>query len=316
MKLAVIFNGQGAHYQGMGHDFAEQSQSSRVIYENVESQTQLPIRQWISEDIAQLNQTRHAQPSIVATSLAIYEHIRTELPAIHFMAGLSLGEYTALIASGMLTLHDGISLLQKRGELMSAYCADLAQKRPCQMVAVMGISATELRHLLEEHAEECPNVYIANLNSNQQTILAGERVEITAFSDVLKANGIRKLLPLKVEGPFHSPLMEPVCAPFAQALTSITFQHGEVPVISNTTLSLHEAATVKEVLVRHLVEPVRWQETIEYMIGQGVTHLIQVGPGNTLAQLLRRQENAPQCLVIDKVEDVEKLKVFLQGENL
>lgn len=316
MKLAVIFNGQGAHYQDMGLDFAEQSQSARDIYANFERQTQLPIRQWISEDITQLNQTRHAQPSIVATSLAIYEHIRPEFPAIHFMAGLSLGEYSALIASGMLTLHDGISLLQKRGELMSTHCADLAENRPAQMVAVMGTSATELRRLLAEHAHELPNVYIANLNSSQQTILAGEKADIATFSDVLKNNGIKKVMPLKVEGPFHSPLMEPACAPFAQALASITFQNGNVPVISNTTLSPHEVATVKGILVRHLVEPVRWQETIEYLINEGVTHLIQIGPGNTLAQLLRRQENAPQCLVIDKVEDVEKLEVFLQGENL
>lgn len=316
MKLAVIFNGQGAHYQGMGLDFATQSQVSSDIYERFETQSQLPIRHWISEDIAQLNQTRHAQPSIVATSLAIYERIRTELPAIHFMAGLSLGEYSALIASGMLSLEDGISLLQKRGELMSRHCATLAEHAPAQMVVVMGTSVSELERLLAEYSTELPNIYIANLNSNQQTILAGDQAQMATFTDVLKANGIKKVMPLKVEGPFHSPLIEPVCEPFAEVLVEIPFHGGNVPVISNTTLLPHGVDTVKSVLVDHLVSPVRWQETIDYFVRKGVTHLIQIGPGNTLAQLLRRQEDAPQCLVIDKVDDVEKLRDFLQGDNL
>ena len=122
MKLAIIFNGQGAHYEGMGMDFVEAFQEAKEIFTQAEDITQLPIQTWINSDINQLALTKNAQPAIVTTSLAIYESIKTKLPAIQYMAGLSLGEYSSLIASNILELDEGLNLIKKRGDIMSAYC--------------------------------------------------------------------------------------------------------------------------------------------------------------------------------------------------
>lgn len=121
------------------------------------------------------------------------------------------------------------------------------------------------------------------------------------------------MMPLKVEGPFHSPYMEPVCEPYKEALTQIDFHEGNSPVISNTTVKPHEVETIDDLLVRHLVEPVRWQETIDYLVDKGVTKIIQIGPGKTLANLLKREPNAPETLVIDKISDVDKIENFIGG---
>ena len=204
--------------------------------------------------------------------------------------------------------------MPQRGELMSAHCALLAEESPAEMVAVMGVSQESLQSLLDEKGL-ADKVYIANINSTQQLILAGRSEDIASFKLIAKEHGIKKLLPLKVEGPFHSPLMEAVCEPFGKVLDGIAIEEGQVPVISNTTLEPHQSATVKDVLVRHLVEPVQWRQTIDYLVNEGITHIVQIGPGNTLAQLLKREENAPQCIVVDKVADVELLKQFIKGEN-
>lgn len=120
-------------------------------------------------------------------------------------------------------------------------------------------------------------------------------------------------MPLKVEGPFHTPYMAPVCDPFSEALKQVPFREMEVPVVSNTTVAPHTTEEVRELLVRHLVEPVRWKETIDYLVAEGVTKVIQIGPGKTLANLLKREEKAPETLVIDKVDDVEKIEHFIGG---
>src|SRR5699024_7429362 len=125
--------------------------------------------------------------------------------------------------------------------------------------------------------------------------------------------GYRRIMPLKVEGPFHSPYMEPVCVPYEEALSEVSFKEGTTPVISNTTVEIHTTAEIKDLLVRHLVEPVRWQETIDYFVENGVTKILQIGPGKTLANLLKREPNAPETLVIDKISDVDKIKSFVGG---
>lgn len=313
MKLAVIFNGQGAHYEGMGMDFVAQYETAKSVFDAFEQQTTFPIRQWITSDIQQLSQTRYAQVAITATSLAIYYSIQAELPAIDYMAGLSLGEYSALVAGGYVSLESMIPLLQKRGEFMSLHCETLAKESPAQMVAVMGSSQSALQQLIDEaHLSE--SVFLANINSSQQIIVAGTGASIEQFTQLAKAQGIKKILPLKVEGPFHSPLMAPVCEPFGEVLAEVDVQKGQIPVVSNTTLDVHTADTLKEKLVQHLVAPVQWQQTIDFFVKEGVTHLIQIGPGQTLVQLLKRESHAPQCFVVDKVEDVAALQTWIKGE--
>lgn len=313
MSLAIIFNGQGAHYQGMGQDFVETEPKARAVYEKVETLTGYPIRQWIMDDSDALKETRYAQVAIAATSLAIYESIQAKLPAIDYMAGLSLGEYSSLIASGMLSFEEGIQLLKERGQLMTAHCQKLRESSDIVMEAVLKMPLDEIQAVIDEVNKEEEQLYLANLNSSTQVTIAGTTEAVTQFKEIARNRGHKKSMPLKVEGPFHSPYMAPVCPEFEEALTKVTFQEKDIPVISNTVVKPHTEDEVKDLLVRHLVEPVRWQETIDYMVAQGVDKVIQIGPGKTLANLLKREPNAPEYLVVDKVSDIEKIEEFLGG---
>lgn len=313
MSLAIIFNGQGAHYAEMGLDFTEKYSEAKKIYEKAEAVTGYPIRDWISNDIDILQQTQYAQVAIATTSLAIYESIKSQLPAIEFMAGLSLGEYSSLIASGMLSFEDGIKLIQKRGQLMTAHCDELRESADIAMDAVMKMPMDEIESVIAEVNGTEDKLFLANINSSTQVTVAGTKEALAQFKEQAKERGYKRIMPLKVEGPFHTPYMEPVCVPFKAELETTEFHEGEVPVISNTTLELHDEAGVRDLLTRHLVEPVRWHETIGYLADQGVTQIIQIGPGKTLANLLKREKNAPETLVIDKVSDLEQIADFIGG---
>jgi [acyl-carrier-protein] S-malonyltransferase len=313
MSLAVIFNGQGAHYQEMGQDFAQAFPEAEAVYEKVEALTEYPIRQWITDDLDALQETRYAQVAIASTSIAIFESIKSQLPAIEYMAGLSLGEYTSLIASGMLDVEEGFELLKERGQLMTAHCNTLRETSDIVMEAVLKMPLDEVQAVIAEVNQEKEQLYLANLNSSTQVTIAGTKEAVEQFKERARKRGYRRVMPLKVEGPFHSPYMAPVCAPYEKVLADVTFKEGKVPVISNTTVRPHTTDEVADLLVRHLVESVRWQETIAYFVDQGVDKIIQIGPGKTLASLLKREPNAPDTLVIDKVSDLDKIESFLGG---
>lgn len=313
MSIAVIFNGQGAHYEGMGQDFVQEFKEAQAVYESVEAITGYPVREWITTDFDALKETRYAQVAIAATSLAILESIEEKLPAIDFMAGLSLGEYSALIASGAVQVDEGFELLKTRGELMTAHCETLRETSELAMDAVMKMPFEDIQAVVSEVNAEEEQLYIANINSSAQVTVAGTEEATTQFKTLAREQGFKRIMPLQVEGPFHTPYMAPVCNPFSEALEKVTFREMGVPVVSNTTVTPHTTESVRELLVRHLVEPVRWKETIDYLVAEGVTKVIQIGPGKTLANLLKREENAPETLVIDKVEDVEKIESFIGG---
>lgn len=313
MSIAVIFNGQGAHYEGMGQDFVQEFKEAQAVYESVEAITGYPVREWITTDFDALKETRYAQVAIAATSLAILESIEEKLPAIDFMAGLSLGEYSALIASGAVQVDEGFELLKTRGELMTAHCETLRETSELAMDAVMKMPFEDIQAVVAEVNAEEEQLYIANINSSAQVTVAGTEEATIQFKTLAREQGFKRIMPLQVEGPFHTPYMAPVCDPFSEALEKVTFREMGVPVVSNTTVTPHTTESVRELLVRHLVEPVRWKETIDYLVAEGVTKVIQIGPGKTLANLLKREENAPETLVIDKVEDVEKIESFIGG---
>lgn len=315
MSIAIIFNGQGAHYKKMGEDFIDNFSEAKRTYEQVEEITKYPVKEQLEAKIEDLQETRYAQVAIAATSLAIYHSIKDQLPAIDYMAGLSLGEYSALMASGFLNFEDGFNLLKERGGLMTAHCQKLSQDSEIVMAAVMSMSLEKIKEIMADVNQEEEVLYIANLNSSSQVVIAGTKEAIKQFRKTARTAGYRKIMPLKVEGPFHSPYMADVSAPYEEILEDIEFKTGSVPVISNTTVEPHTVAEIKALLVRHLVEPVRWEETIDYLVNQDVTKVIQIGPGKTLAKLLKRECGAPEVLVVDKVRDVDKIKGFLGGKN-
>nr|WP_276932501.1 ACP S-malonyltransferase [Globicatella sulfidifaciens] len=311
MKLAVMFNGQGAHFEQMGQDFVTHFEEARAVYQRAEQLTQLPITKWITEDISALNFTKNAQLAISTTSLAIFNSIKKHLPDIEAMGGLSLGEYSALIASQILSEDDAWPLLKKRGELMSAQTQTFTHS---QMVAVIQVPLDKIKAIINEMQNDT-EIYIANYNAPTQIVLGGTQLAIKEFKQLAKAKGYKKILPLKVEGPFHTPLMKKVQEPFKEALSAIAELEtkGKVPVWSNVTAEPHQATTIKPLLVDHLVKPVKWLQTIDQWHQQGITHIIQIGPGNTLAKLLNQQYPTINHLVVNKVEDIENISAFLKS---
>ncbi|MBG9981343.1 ACP S-malonyltransferase [Facklamia sp. DSM 111018] len=313
MSLGIIFNGQGAHYPGMGLDFIQEYPESLRVVEKAQVISQLPLINWLKEGGNVLSETRNAQPAIASVSMAIYQAIRPQLPAVSYMAGLSLGEYSALMASGMLTFEQGIDLLVKRGELMSAHCSKIAESYPSGLVAVVGIKS-ELVQRLVDHTE-CDELWLANFNAATQTVVAGSQKHLKVLRKVAKKTGIKGVIPLKVEGPFHSPLMAPIQNEYHEILQTYHFESSQIPVISNTDLSIHQPDKVKKLLTQHLVSPVQWKQTIDLMISKGITHLIQIGPGDTLVKMLSRDRVSINTLTVDKIEDVAKIKAFIQEEQ-
>lgn len=313
MSLAIIFNGQGAHYKGMGLDFVKAYPEAEQTFDQAEQITGYPLRKWLADDIAPLAQTQYAQVAIAATSLAIYHSIQAELPDISHMAGLSLGEYTSLIAGELLGFEEGMKLIQKRGQLMTSHCETLREESDIVMEAVMKMPLDEVRTVLAEINESAEKVFLANINSSTQITIAGTTEAVDEFKLLAKERGYKRMMPLKVEGPFHTPYMAPVAEPFQEALEEVTFQEPTIPIISNTTVQPHNVVDIRDWLTRHLTESVRWQETMDHFMSKGVDKVIQIGPGKTLANLLKRETNASEILVLDKIDDLEKLADFIGG---
>lgn len=311
MKLAVIFNGQGAHYQNMGLDFYKQYSQAQQTFSIVEEVTEYPILSWLSQD-SELEKTKYAQPAITATSLAIFNSIASELPVIDYMAGLSLGEYTALIASGMLSMEDGFRLNKERGLVMGEVCQEISKHHPKYMAAVLKTPVEVIKSIVNE----VDDLFIANYNSENQTIIAGSKESIDTFNQLSKDKGYKKTMPLKLEGPFHTPFMKEASEPYREVLNKFTFNESDIPVISNTTLEPHTSESVKETLISHLTHSVRWAETISLLIDKGVTHILQIGPGDTLVKMLKRDKVSVNTLVIDSVEDIDQLSDFLNKGDI
>lgn len=314
MTLAVIFNGQGAHYEGMAMDFVQQDEKSAAVFELAQAVTTWDVAGLINEKIESLSQTRYAQLATATASLAIFQAIKDQLPAVSYMAGLSLGEYTALIAADYVSMEEGFSLIQDRGNLMSDYCQELKQEEDLAMAAVLKASAEEVEGLIAEVQAEGLEAYVANYNSSTQTVIAGRSKALDCFKTLGVDQGIKKILPLDVEGPFHTPFMEGLRPSFEARLSSVTFNKGTCPVISNTTVQLHQVDQLKENLSRHLTEPVRWSASIEKMKQAGVDRILQIGPGKTLVNLLKREKDVPPFYVVDQLEDVEGLNDFLHSD--
>lgn len=312
MTLALIFNGQGAHYQGMGLDFVDQFPEAARVFDLASQVTGYDIRSLVDQDIEKLSQTRYAQVATAAVSMAIFELVKDRLPQVAYMAGLSLGEYSSLMASGMISLEEGFKLLKDRGDLMSDHCQHLEEEAPVAMEAVLKVDATVIEDLVAQVSAE-EELYVANYNSSTQTVIAGSQAGIDRFKQEGKEKGIKKTLPLSVEGPFHTPFMQAVCPKFEQVLETVDISAGRVPVISNTKVQVHQVEDLKGTLVQHLVEPVRWQHTIDYFLDQGVDQVVQIGPGKTLGNLLKREKVAPDYVVVDKLEDLEALNTFIGG---
>jgi len=310
MKICYIFPGQGSQYVGMGKNLYDNSPEARDIFDQAEKD--LPgiglKRLCFEGPIEELTQTANSQVAILTTSIAALRTLVGEgfkpSPTVKAepvcCAGLSLGEYSALVASGALGFSDAVRLVRRRGELME----QAAKNNPGTMASIIGISAEGLKDVCRETGSE-----IANLNCPGQIVISGKRESIQKAMALSEARGAKKAILLNVSGPFHSSFMKEAAAEFTKELDKVKFSTLLMPVVSNVTTDYEKTdEEVKQNLVKQLYSPVRWEESIMRISQDGCDTFIEIGPGKVLKGLLRRINPALKVYNIETIEDVNNFK--------
>ncbi|HKK72185.1 MAG TPA: ACP S-malonyltransferase, partial [Candidatus Krumholzibacteria bacterium] len=256
----------------------------------------------------ELTETRNAQPAILLHSLAVATVIRERLGFVpDFVAGHSLGEFSAAAAVGSLGADDALRVVRRRGELMW----DAGQKVPGTMAAVMGLDPAAITEVLA--TIEDGRVVVANLNSEKQSVISGDVAAVEAAVEPLEAAGARRVMPLSVSGAFHSPLMDVVREDFAEFLAGVRFADPGAPVVANVTARpCNSGDELRKGFVDQLVSPVRWHDSVAWMVGQGVTTFVEVGPGNVLTTLGARSFRNAEFVATSDAEGTEKVLASLR----
>ena len=278
-KVAFVFSGQGAQYSGMGKSLYEASPAAKAVFDTAEQIRPGTIAQCFESPVEELSITKNTQPCLFCVDLAAAEALREAGVAADVVAGFSLGEVAAVTFAGMFTAAEGFSLVVKRGEAMQA----AAEKVDSAMAAILKLSNEKVEELCRMHQ----GVYPVNYNCPGQLVVAGLKSSLGGFIEDVAANG-GKAVPLKVSGGFHSPFMESASIRLAEVLGGMEVKAPQVPVYANYTAEPYTAQTAKELLVKQVSNPVRWQQTIENLIAAGADSFLELGPGATLAGLGKR----------------------------
>ena len=301
-KTAVIFPGQGAQYVGMAKDFYDSFEDSKKVFDEADDVLDIELKKICFEENDDINKTEYTQPAMVAAEVAIYEHLKNAGLKADVFAGLSLGEYSALVAAGAMTLADGIKTVRRRGILMQ-------NEVPLGMVGMAAVIAMDA----DKIAEICENtpgkVQIANYNCPGQIVISGEAEAVKAASAALAEAGAKRVIPLNVSGPFHSQMLVPAGEKLYDFLQGVDVAEGFAPYYCNADAEeITDAAKVKELLKRQVYSSVRWQQTIENMIADGVDTFIEVGPGKTLTGFMKKINREVKSINIATVDDLAKLE--------
>lgn len=303
-KVAYVFPGQGSQSTGMGLDLCNSYPSAKEVFDEADASLGFSISHLCFEGPEEeLTKTHNVQPAILVVSIACLKALqqasRGNFPSPAFVAGHSLGEYTALVAAGVLGLADAVLLVRERGRLM--YEAGL--KNPGSMLAVIGLDEETVKDVSVHSGTE-----VSNINCPGQIVVSGAAQALAEANKLAKARGARALIPLKVSGAFHSALMEPIIAEFSRIVSNVRFQPPVIPVISNVTARpLTDVDSIKKELVKQLRNCIQWQGSVEYMMHSGVTTFYEIGPGRVLSGLIRRINSELQTFNISGIEDIAQL---------
>jgi [acyl-carrier-protein] S-malonyltransferase len=306
-KRAALFPGQGSQHVGMGKDLYETYDVSRRAFDEAAEVLGFDLKAVCFEGPEdRLRQTVYTQPALVAHSEAAWRVLKEGGFVPAYVAGHSVGEYSALVAGGVLSYTDALRLVKARAEAMQ----DCGEKNPGTMAAIIGMPDENMGDLLKE-AGVAGIVEAANFNSPGQTVVSGEIAAVEKAMEMAPQFGAKRTIRLNVSGAFHSPLMEKSVSELAAMLAEVEFRPAAIPVVSNVTGKPgSDPAEIRELLARQLLSPVRWSQSMEFMLSRGVSDFVEVGPGNVLCGLLRRIDRSASCA---PCSDVKTLKEVLGG---
>ena len=299
-KTAFLFPGQGVQKCGMGKDFYENSSQAAKLFEEASEALRLDMKALCFEENDRLDQTEYTQAALVTTYLAMCRELESRGVKPDITAGLSLGEYAAIAAAGAMSDLDAIRLVRKRGMLMQ----NTVPAGEGAMCAILALDEKKIEEILSE----IPDVTIANYNCPGQIVITGKTAAVERAAARLKEIGARRTLMLNVSGPFHSPMLEPAGAALRQELEQVTFQKLQIPYVTNVNAcEITDASEITELLVRQMYSPVRWMQSMEYMLKSGVDTFVEIGPGKTLEGFLKKINRNAQVHHVSCWEDLEQI---------
>jgi [acyl-carrier-protein] S-malonyltransferase len=303
--VAYLFPGQGAQAVGMGKKLHGESAAARAVFQEVDEALGRPLTSLMFDGPeAELRQTVNAQPAIMAVSLASVKAMEERLgvkgvPQPSFMAGHSLGEYTALNVAGVLGVADTAWLVRERGRLMQQAC----DRRPGAMAAILGLDEM----VIEEISRET-GTFVSNVNTSDQTVISGDVMAVAQALDMATARGAKRAIPLRVGGAFHSNLMEPAREGLVEAVDSLSFRDPQIPIVGNCTARpMTTAEDVKAELVAQICSCVQWKRSVDYMVDSGVRRFIELGPGKALGSMVKRIDRNAEVLSVGDMDAILSL---------
>lgn len=295
-KIAFLFPGQGAQSVGMGRDVVESLPAARRLFDDAAKILGYDLAKLCFEGPEEeLDSTVYSQPALFVTSLAALEKLRADQPDVVLScqgaAGLSLGEYTAMVFAGVMDFEAGLRVVQKRGEAMQA----AADAVPSGMVSVLGLERSQVEEVVNQ-ARQGQVLQVANLLCPGNIAVSGENSACERVAELAVKAGAMKAIPLAVAGAFHTPIMQPAVEKLTAALANVPLSRPKIPVVSNVDARPHDdPEEIRQLLIRQVVSPVRWEDSMRYMLDQGYKQFYEVGPGRVLRGLLKRIDRGTPC---------------------
>jgi [acyl-carrier-protein] S-malonyltransferase len=310
-KTAFLFPGQGSQKAGMGEASAATFTEAREVFERADSSLGFSLSKLCFEGPdEELQLTENTQPAILATSVALFRVLASRGLTPGFVAGHSLGEYSALVSADSLQLEDGLALVRKRGR----YMQEAVPVGVGAMAAILGLSADAVKEICQEVAGD-QVVEPANFNGGGQVVIAGHREAVDRASVLAKERGARRAVSLPVSAPFHCQLMRPAAERLARDLKEATFNDPSVPLVNNVdAASIQKASAARDGLERQVASPVRWEESIVRLLQEGVTRFVEVGPGKVLTGLVRKIDRQAQVASVEDPGGVERVLEEMGGD--
>ena len=305
MATAFVYSGQGAQYFGMGQELYNEYAVVRAVFEEASATLGYDVAELCFQENDKLHLTEYTQPAILTVSYALDQLLAEKGIQPDFVAGLSLGEYTALVKANAFSFNEAISLVAKRGKYMS----EAVPAGRGKMAAVMNAERSVIEESCRE-ASETAYVAPANYNMPTQIVIGGEIEGVDKAIEILESKGVKRIIPLKVSGPFHTALLYPAAEKLEVALSEVAVDEPKIPVVGNTEATIVARDAIKGLLVRQIESPVLWEDSVRKLVELGVDTFVEVGPGTTLSKFIKKINKE---VAVYNVEDLKSLTKTLEA---